>query len=158
MTESRQAEGARPAPPGAVRRRTARASAGFVASRCDAAFAKAGNFRAAKLVVTVVFRARHRRPHFTDPLNWTDYRWDADPWRMGAAKQWGHARGPWGRTRQHGRHPLLLLFVAGIAALIGAKLLSGLQSRNGSWARRGFYAAVLLMIVAAFSRNRRNGW
>jgi hypothetical protein len=45
--------------------------------------------------------------------------------------------------------------VAGLAALLGAKLLSGLQSRNGSWARRGLYAALLLMIVAAFARNRR---
>jgi hypothetical protein len=53
---------------------------------------------------------------------------------------------------------LLLLFVAGLAALLGARLLSSLQSRNGSWAKRGLYAAVLLMMVAAFSRNRRNGW
>ena len=52
----------------------------------------------------------------------------------------------------------MLLFVAGLAALLGAKLLVGLQSRNGSWARRGLYGALLLMIVAAFSRNRRNGW
>jgi hypothetical protein len=53
---------------------------------------------------------------------------------------------------------LLLLFIAGLAALLGAKLLSGLQSRNGSWARRGLYAVLLLMIVAAFSKNRRNWW
>jgi hypothetical protein len=77
---------------------------------------------------------------------------------MGAPNQWGHARGAWGRPRRERRHPLLLLFVAGLAALFGAKLLSGLQSRNGSWAKRGLYAAVLLMIVAAFSKNRRNWW
>ena len=52
------------------------------------------------------------------------------------------------------RHPLVLLFIAGIAALVGAKLLSALQSRNTSWAQRGLYAVLLLMIVAAFSRNR----
>jgi hypothetical protein len=48
--------------------------------------------------------------------------------------------------------------VAGLAALLGARVLSALQSRNGSWAKRGLYAAMLLMIVAAFSRNRRNRW
>jgi hypothetical protein len=52
----------------------------------------------------------------------------------------------------------VLLFIAGIAALVGAKLLSALQSRNTSWAQRGLYAVLLLMIVAAFSRNRRNRW
>jgi hypothetical protein len=53
-----------------------------------------------------------------------------------------------------------LLLVAGLAALLGAKLLSSIQSREGSWARRGLYAALLLMIVAAFSQNRRRhrGW
>jgi hypothetical protein len=51
-----------------------------------------------------------------------------------------------------------LLLIAGLAALFGAKLLSSLQSRNVSWARRGLYAVILLMIVSAFSRNRRNGW
>jgi hypothetical protein len=99
-----------------------------------------------------VFGTRHRRPPFTDPLNWTDYRWDTGPWRQGgAANIWGHRRP--GRQRSH---PFLLLLVAGIAAVIGAKLFSALQSRNTSWARRGLYAAVLLLIVSAFSRNRRN--
>jgi hypothetical protein len=105
-----------------------------------------------------VFRPRHRHPPFTDPLNWTDYRWDAGPWRQGATGAWGHAGRPWGHRQRQRRHPLLLLFFAGIAALIGAKLLSSLQSRNTSWARRGLYAAVLLMIVAAFSKNRRTNW
>ena len=48
--------------------------------------------------------------------------------------------------------------MAGLAAILGAKLLSSLQSRNVSWARRGLYAVVLLLIVNAFSRNRRHGW
>jgi len=48
--------------------------------------------------------------------------------------------------------------MAGLAALVAARLLSALQSKSGSWARRGVYAALLLMIVAAFSRNRRNRW
>jgi len=100
-----------------------------------------------------VFRPRYRRPPFTDPLNWTDYRWDTGPWHHGgAARAWGHRR----RQRSH---PFLLLLIAGIAAVIGAKLLSSLQSRDTSWARRGLYAVILLFIVNAFARNRRNrGW
>jgi hypothetical protein len=101
-----------------------------------------------------VFRRRYRRPPFTDPLNWTDYRWDAGPWRHGgAASAWGHRRQPRQRS-----HPFLLLLIAGIAAVVGAKLLSSLQNRNTSWVQRGLYAALLLMIVGAFSRNRRNNW
>ena len=37
--------------------------------------------------------------------------------------------------------------MAGLAAILGAKLLSSLQSRNVSWARRGLYAVVLLLII-----------
>jgi len=50
------------------------------------------------------------------------------------------------------------LLIAGIAAVIGAKLLSSLQARNTTWARRGLYAALLLLIVGAFRRNSRNRW
>jgi hypothetical protein len=50
------------------------------------------------------------------------------------------------------------MLIAGIAAVIGAKLLSSLQSRNTPWARRALYAALLLVIVGAFRRNRRNKW
>lgn len=100
-----------------------------------------------------MFRSRHRRPPFTDPLNWTDYRWDTGPWHHGGAtRAWG-----WGQRRNRS-HPFLLLLIAGIAAVVGAKLLSSLQSRNTSWARRGLYAVLLLFIVNAFSRNRRNNW
>jgi len=99
-----------------------------------------------------VFRPRYRHAPFTDPLNWTDYRWDAGPWRRGpAARAWRHGQ----RNRSH---PFILLLLAGLAAILGAKLLSSLQSRNESWARRGLYAVVLLLIVNAFSRNRRRGW
>jgi hypothetical protein len=50
---------------------------------------------------------------------------------------------------------LVLLLIAGVAALVGAKLLSELQSRNVSWARRALYAVVLLMIFGAFSNRWR---
>jgi hypothetical protein len=99
-----------------------------------------------------VFRPRYRRPPFADPLNWTDFRWDPDPWHKASAA----ARGAGHRRR---RHPLVLLLIAGVAALVGAKLLSELQSRNVSWGRRALYAVALLAIVGAFSnRWRRRGW
>src|SRR5262245_33164942 len=102
----------------------------------------------------VVFRTRYRHRHapFTDPLNWTDYRWDAGPWHRGAAAR------PWGNRHRGGRHPFVLLLIAGLAAILGAKLLSSLQSRNVSCARRGLYAVVLLTLVRASSPNRRNAW
>jgi hypothetical protein len=115
------------------------------------------NFRGRGLVDTDVFRARHRRPPFTDPLNWTDYRWDAGPWHAGRGHHpWAQGRAPWGRGQR--RYPLLLLLFAGLAAVLGAKLLSSIQSRNTSWAQRAFFGVVLLAIVAAFSRNRRSRW
>jgi hypothetical protein len=99
-----------------------------------------------------VFRPRYRRPPFADPLNWTDFRWDPDPWRKAAAA-------PRGFGHRRRRHPLVLLLIAGVAALVGAKLLSELQSRNVSWGRRALYGVVLLMIFGAFSKNwRRGGW
>ena len=101
-----------------------------------------------------MFRPRYRQAPFTDPLNWTDYRWETGYAWPGAAasRAWRHGRG------RRGGHPLLLLFIAGLAAVVGARLLSSLQAREGSWARRGMYAALLLLIVSTFSRNRRNGW
>ena len=111
------------------------------------------NFAVADFVETVVFGPRYRRPPFTDPLNWTDYRWETGPWGHRAA-----ARGPWASCRRHRGDPFLLLLAAGLAAMVGAKLLSSLNSRNGSWTRRGLYAVLLLMIVGAFSRNRRSRW
>jgi hypothetical protein len=47
------------------------------------------------------------------------------------------------------------LLLTGLAVFVGAQLFSSMQSRNGSWARKGLYAVVLLLIVSAFSRNRR---
>jgi len=103
-----------------------------------------------------VFRHRHRRAPFADPLNWTDYRWDASPWRGGVH------RSSWtSRPRGRGGPILLRLLLIGLAILFGVRLFSGFQSRSGSsWAKRGLYAAVLLMIAAAFSRNRfrRTQW
>ena len=99
-----------------------------------------------------MFRPRYRRPPFADPLNWTDFRWDSSPWQQATAA-------PRGFGHRRRRHPLVLLLIAGVAALVGAKLLSELQSRNVSWGRRALYGVVLLMIFGAFSKNwRRGGW
>jgi len=49
------------------------------------------------------------------------------------------------------------LLLVGLAVFVGAKLFSSMQSRNGSWARKGLYAALLLLIAGAFSRNRWGG-
>jgi hypothetical protein len=110
------------------------------------------NFVGREYVESDVFGPRYRHAPFTDPLNWTDYRWDAGPWNRGSAAR------PWRHRHRNRNHPFLLLLLAGLAAIVGAKLLSSLQSRNVSWARRGLYAVVLLMIVRAFSRNRPRRW
>jgi hypothetical protein len=48
------------------------------------------------------------------------------------------------------------MLLAGLAVVVGAKLLSGLRSRNGSWGRRAFYAVLLLLVAGAVSRYRRD--
>lgn len=117
------------------------------------------NFADRIYVETHVFRPRYRHGRFAEPLNWTDYRWDAGPWGMGsAAHRWRDGARSWAHGSRRRTHPFLLLLIAGVAALLGARLLSSLQSRNTSWARRGLYAAILLLIIGAFSRNRRSGW
>jgi hypothetical protein len=95
-----------------------------------------------------VFRSRYRRPPLTDPLNWTDYRWEAGPWRARPPRA---AWSPVAGRRQGG---LIALLLAGLAIVVGARLFASLQSKDGSWARRGLYAVLLLMIAGAFSRNR----
>ena len=95
-----------------------------------------------------MFRPRNLHPRYTDPLNWTDYRWETGPWHRGvAAPLRGH--------RRRRGHPMALLLVAGLAALLIPKLLPTVQSRSGSWLRRALYALVLLTIMGAFSRGRR---
>ena len=97
-----------------------------------------------------MFGPRYRRPPFTDPLNWTDYRWDTGPWRGVRVA----ARGvPFGGPRR--RSGLLTVLLGGLAVLVGARLFTSLQSRDGSWARRALYAVLLLLIARAIQQHRR---
>jgi hypothetical protein len=69
-----------------------------------------------------MFRHRHRRtPPFSDFINWTDYRWEPSPWQ-------GAAAGPraWGRPAPHQRgYTFIQVFLAGLAVVLGLKLMSG---------------------------------
>jgi hypothetical protein len=55
---------------------------------------------------------------------------------------------------------LLRLILVGLVVLFGARLFSSFQPRNSTWARKGLYAVLLLMVAAAVARHRsRNrGW
>ena len=100
-----------------------------------------------------MFRNRQRRGSFADFINWTDYRWDAAPHARGPI------RGPWDRPRPRG-HGIAQLLLAGLAVLLGVKLLSAFRNHRGSWLGKAFLAALVLAAAAAFSsrRSRRNYW
>jgi hypothetical protein len=99
-----------------------------------------------------MFRHRHRRPSpFSDFINWKDYRWEPSPWQGAAA-----GPRPWGRPapRQRG-YTFLQVFLAGLAVVLGLKLMSSLRnSGNRSWLERGVLA-VLLLVVASYVSKRR---
>jgi hypothetical protein len=112
-----------------------------------------------------MFRHRHRRSSaFSDFINWTDYRWDPSPWP-------GVAGGPqpWARHARHQRgYGVLQVFLAGLAVVVGLKLISALQnsasalknsalrnSGNRSWLERRVLAVLLLMVASYVSRQRR---
>jgi len=105
-----------------------------------------------------MFRHRHRRPPpFADFINWTDYRWEPNAWRSAATEPWTrHAPPRRGYT-------FLQVFLAGLAVVIGLKLMSALQNsafslrnrRNQSWLERGVLAVLLLMVASYVSKRRR---
>jgi hypothetical protein len=46
--------------------------------------------------------------------------------------------------------------LGGLAVLVVGRLFNTVQTKRGSWARRGLYALLLLLIARAFlNRNRR---
>jgi hypothetical protein len=98
---------------------------------------------------------RHSAP-FSDFINWTDYRWDASP-RQGVT---GGPQ-PWARpSRGHRDYSFLQVFLAGLAVLVGLKLMSALTSasrnrRNRSWPERAVLAVLLLTVASYVSRQRR---
>ena len=99
-----------------------------------------------------MFRHRHRRSSaFSDFINWTDYRWDPSPWP-------GVAGGPqpWARQARHQRgYNVLQVCLAGLAVVVGLKLMSSLRNgRNRSWLERSVLAVLLLMVASYVSRRR----
>ena len=103
-----------------------------------------------------MFGHRHRRrAPFADFINWTDYRWEADP-RQGATV----GPHPWGRPH-HPRHgySFLQILVAGLAVVVGVKLMSSLRNRgNRSWPERAVLAVLLLMVASFVSKRRQRHW
>ena len=105
-----------------------------------------------------MFRYGPRRTSsFSEFINWTDYRWEASPWREPAAgsRPWAPHAPYRGR-----RYNLLQVFLAGLAVVAGLKLMSALKNSalgnggNRSWIERAFLA-VLLVIVASYVSKQR---
>jgi hypothetical protein len=92
-----------------------------------------------------------RSPPFSDFINWTDYRWESSPWQGAAA-----GPRPWRRLAPHRRgYTFLQVFLAGLAVVVGLKLMSALRnSGNRSWLERGVLAILLLTIVSYVSKRR----
>ena len=103
-----------------------------------------------------MFRDRPRRsPPFADFINWTDYRWDNTPWQ-------GRATRPssWGRTHPaQRRYGFLQVFLAGLAVVVGLRLMASLRNAlNRSWLEKGVLAVLLLMVASYVSKRRRQSW
>jgi hypothetical protein len=98
-----------------------------------------------------MFRHRHRRPApFADFINWTDYRWENSPWRSAAA-----GPRPWGLPHPRRReYSFLQVLLAGLAVVLGIKLMASLRnSRNRSWIEKGVIAVLLLMVASYVSKR-----
>jgi hypothetical protein len=97
-------------------------------------------------------RHRHRRTRpFSDFINWTDYRWEPSPWQ-------GAATGPrpWGRPARRRGYTLLQVFLAGLAVVLGLRLMSSLRnSRNRSWFEKSVLAVLLLMVASYVAKRTR---
>ena len=93
-----------------------------------------------------------RTSPFSDFINWTDYRWEPNPWRGAAAepRSWTpHA--PYRR-----RYSLLQVFLTGLAVVVGLKLMSSLRNNgNRSWLERSMLALLLLMVASWVPKVRR---
>jgi hypothetical protein len=103
-----------------------------------------------------MFRHRQRRPPpFSDFINWTDYRWEPSTWRSAAA-----GPRPWGHHRPHRRgYSFLQVLLAGLAVVVGVKLMSSLRNRgNRSWVEKGVLAVLLLIVANYVSKRRQRTW
>jgi hypothetical protein len=100
-----------------------------------------------------MFRDRPRRsPPFADFINWTDYRWDNTPWQGAATRP-----GPSGRTHPYQRRfSFLQVLLAGLAVVVGIRLMSSLRSSvNRSWLEKAVFGVMLLGIASYVSKRRR---
>ena len=92
-----------------------------------------------------MFRHRpHTRP-FGDFINCTDYHWEPNAWQGATGPR------PWTpHASPRRRYSFLQVFLAGLAVVVGLKLMSSLRNtRNRSWVERGGLA-ILLLIVASY--------
>jgi hypothetical protein len=98
-----------------------------------------------------MFRERRRPAPFSDFINWTDYRWEPSQWQGAAA-----GPRPWGRPAQRRSYSFLQVFVAGLAVVVGLKLMSSLRNRgNRSLLERGVLAVLVLIVASYVSKRRR---
>jgi hypothetical protein len=97
-----------------------------------------------------MFRHQHRRPPFADFINWTDYRWESTSRRDAPA-----GPRPWAAPQHQGRgYSFLQVLLAGLAVVVGIKLMAALRnSGNRSWLEKGV-VAVLLLVVASYVSKR----
>jgi hypothetical protein len=101
-----------------------------------------------------MFRQRHRRrPPFSDFINWTDYHWEPSV-RQEASPGPGPGQAPWHYPRP--RYTFLQVLLAGLAVVVGLKLMFSLRSRrNRPFLQRGVLAVLLLMAISyIFKRSR----
>ena len=99
-----------------------------------------------------MFRHRHRPSPFSDFINWTDYRWEPSTWQGATA-----GPRPWHPHARHRRgYSLVQVFLAGLAVVVGLKLMTSLRnSGNRSWVERGALAVLFLLVASYVSRRRR---
>jgi hypothetical protein len=103
-----------------------------------------------------MFRHRTRRPpsSFSDFINWNDYRWEANPWQRAASPR------PWGHTRHRPRYNFLQILLAGVAVVVGVKLMSSMRNGgNRSWPEKAVIAVLILLVASVIQRHtRRRSW
>jgi hypothetical protein len=97
-----------------------------------------------------MFRHRHRPPAFSEFLNWTDYRWEPS---ATSAPGTPRPRG-WQAPYRRG-FSLLQVFLAGLAVIVGLKLMTQLRNRGNRSLIEKRILAVLLVVVASYISKRR---
>jgi hypothetical protein len=101
-----------------------------------------------------MFRHRARRPQpFSDFINWNDYRWEANPWQRAARPR------PWGHNRARPRYSFFQVLLAGLAVVVGVKLMSSLRNGgNRSWLEKAVIVLILLVASVIQRHTRRRSW